>query len=142
MREVAKVLRVEKHTIEVQTFSNDSSACQTCPFNTVCGSQKNVHVVNPNNYEIKVGDMVEINIPERVSVSGLSGLLYGIPVVILLSVVLILKYSFGVNDYISLGVAGGIIGIYYFFLNKITSKRAGKFSPSIVKKVNGFTIKT
>ncbi|WP_036224629.1 SoxR reducing system RseC family protein [Mesoaciditoga lauensis] len=142
MREIAKVLKVEKHTIEVQTFSNDVASCQSCPLNTVCGSKKNIHVINPNGYDIKVGDMVEINIPQRVSVSALSGLLYGIPVVILLSTLLTLKYFVGMNDYISLGIAGGIIGLYYLVLNKGTRRRAAKFSPSVVKKVNNVTIKT
>ncbi len=141
MREMAKVLKVEKRIVEVQTFSNESTSCQTCPLNSVCGAKKSIHAVNPKGYDIKVGDTVEIDIPERVSVSALSGLLYGIPVVILLSTILTLKYLTGMNDYMSLGIAGVIIGLYYFFLNRITKKRAAKFSPSVVKKVSDFTIK-
>ncbi len=142
MHEMAKILKIEKRTIEVQTFSNDAAACQSCPLNSVCGSKKHIHVVNPNNYDVKIGDMVEINIPEHVSVSALSGLLYGIPVVILLATILTLKYLFGTNDYVSLGVAGVIVGIYFFILNRITARKAGKISPSIVKKIDNFTLKT
>ncbi len=137
MREVARVLKIEKHTLEVEAFSGGSaSTCSSCALNTVCGAKKKIHVMNPKGYDVKIGDMVEVDIPERVSVSGLSGLLYGIPVAIVLSVSMMLRYWFGLNDYLSLGISGGVVGFYYWFLNGYSKRNSAKFSPSVVKKIS------
>ena len=137
MREVARILKIGKHTLEVEAFSGGSaSTCSSCAVNTVCGAKKRIHVVNPKGYDVKIGDMVEIEIPEHVSVSALSGLLYGIPVVIVLSISMMLKYWIGLNDYLSLGISGGIVGLYYWFLNRYSRKNLVKFSPSVVKKIS------
>ncbi len=136
MREVARVLKIEKKILEVEAFSGENtSSCSACALNTVCGSKKKMHVVNPNGYDVKVGDMVEIEIPDHVSVSALSGLLYGIPVAIVLSVSMILTYWFGINNYLSLGISGGAVGLYYWFLNAYSKRKSAKFSPSVVKKI-------
>lgn len=137
MREVARVLKIGKHTLEVETFSGENaSTCSSCALNTVCGAKKKIHVINPEGYDVKIGDMVEIEIPEHVSVSALSGLLYGIPVVIVLSISMMLRYWIGLNDYLSLGISGGIVGLYYWFLNVYSRKNLVKFSPSVVKKIS------
>ncbi len=136
MHEVARVLKVEKRMLEVKTFSGGSdSTCSSCALNTVCGSKK-IHVTNPKGYDIKIGDMVEIDIPERVSVSALSGLLYGIPVIIILAVSMMLRYGLGLGDYLSLGISGGIVGFYYWFLNGYSKRNSARFSPSVVKKIS------
>ncbi len=135
MREVAKVVKIDSKIVEVQTFSSDPSACQSCPLKGICGSKKNVHAVNPQGYELEIGDMVEINVPNRVSVSKLSALLYGIPVVILLVLTMTLQNIFDLNVYFSLALSALTVGVYYWILNVITRRKVEKISPTIVKKL-------
>ncbi len=135
MREVAKVVKIDREIVEVQTFSDDPGACKSCPLKGLCAAKKNIHAVNPQRYELNLGDMVEINVPTRVSISGLSALLYGIPVVMLIVVMMVLQEIFALDVYVSLAVAAICVGVYYWLLNFITKRKVEKISPTIVKKI-------
>lgn len=138
MRETAKVIKVEKDTILVAKSA--SSSCDSCAAKKICNvSTAKIPVLNPKKYDIRIGDMVEYETPKRVSVTVLSSLLYGIPIVILLGLSVSLEKLFGFNDYLSLGIGAVAVGIYYFALNVYSKKRANKFLPYIVKKLGDST---
>ncbi|GEM_PF-1298150 len=136
MREIAKVVKIENHMILVEKSA--SSICGSCGIKDICNvSTVKVRVLNPKKYDISIGDMVEYESPKHASVTSLSALLYGIPIVILLALTISLKKLFGFSDYLSLGIAAVTVGIYYWILNVYSKKRANKFLPYIVKKVDG-----
>ncbi len=139
MREIAKVIKVETHTVWAERQA--SGYCNSCALKEICNSKPvKVRILNPKGYDVDVNDFVEYEAPEKKSTTLLSGLMYGIPVVILLTLTMLLKYLFNFNDYVSLGISGIAIGVYYYLLNVYSKKHFEKFVPYIVRKVNKPTL--
>ena len=76
MTEKALVLKVDKDFVQVRIGRN--SACAACGKCGMTEGQKHIDVYAKNNCEAKVGDTVEVEIPEA-STAGLALVAYGIP---------------------------------------------------------------
>lgn len=137
-----KVIKlVDKNTVELK-FSR-SSFCNHCVSKSSCNlleSSKNlvVKALNPRGLALKVGDTVVVE-HKDFSVSKLSFLVYGIPLIVFISFLTLFTILLKSELY---GFIGGIIAlIISFFALKIYDKKFGKrYKPVIIEKYDGNSV--
>lgn len=126
---------IDENTVELE-FSR-SSFCNHCASRESCNlleSSKNliVKAFKPKELELKIGDMVVVE-HEDFSVSKLSFLVYGIPLIVFISALTVSTVVFKSETY---GFLGGIVALLLSFLGLrgYDKKFARKFRPTVIEK--------
>jgi sigma-E factor negative regulatory protein RseC len=142
MREVAKVVKKNKNG-EYRLEKKRNTACGSCPSKNNCYTSKTGDAIMEIEAKSKIddlnaGDYVLIEIP-NVSPTKISFLLYGIPLIIFISLLLILS-SIGVSEgYAAIFSLIPMVG-FYIGLNIFDRKNREKLKPVIVEKVEEFNV--
>ncbi len=128
MTEKALVLKVDKDFVQVRIGRN--SACASCGKCGMSEGQKHIDVYAKNNCDAKVGDTVEVEIPEASS-AGLALAAYGIPLFPALVIFFVMVFS-NLPEWASiLGFLGGY-AVGFVILAILDKSRKHKWAQSPV----------
>lgn len=138
LREVMRVIKlIDKNTVELR-FSR-SSLCNHCVSKESCNllessKELTLKAVKPESLDLKVGDIVVVE-HRDFSVTKLSSLVYGIPLIIFVAFLTFFIVIFKNELY---GFLGSLLAlIVSFIFLKVYDKRVGeKYRPKIVEKYN------
>lgn len=127
------VTEVKNGIATVSVLQSDS--CKECSAKIFCHTDNNIRSVTAKDtYGVKTGDKVLISIKGRNVVSA-SFLLYGMPLIILISGIFIGMNIFKNNSELLSTLSGiALVGIFYLFIYLLShSKRSkNKFLPMII----------
>ncbi len=113
----------------------ESDFCEECSAKIFCHTDSNARNVTAKDpYGVKAGDKVRISIKGR-SVVAVSFLLYGLPLVLLITGIFVGMNYFKDNSEVLSSAAGiAFVGIYFFAIHFISNlnRRKNKFLPKII----------
>ncbi len=111
----------------------DTSGCENCDLKDHCITKlKSSLKAYTNGFNLTMGDKVEVEIPELVTIKSTS-IAYGIPFAMFLT-----GFFIGYSISEIFGLVGGLsgLGISFFVSKKVGNKFVKKNLPKVVKKLN------
>ena len=111
----------------------DTSGCENCDLKDHCRTKlKSSLKAYTNGFDLIMGDKVEVEVPELVSLKATS-IVYGIPFALFLS-----GFFIGYSISEIFGLVGGLsgLGLSFFVTRKIGNRFMKNNLPKVVKKLN------
>jgi positive regulator of sigma E activity len=135
--EKGTVVEINEKSVNVVMMKNDH--CESCGsmFCNLNGKEQPV-VETQKREDIKVGDIVEVTIGGD-QVLNISFFIYGVPIIILIATIIVgLRVFTGANaELLSVGIAVGIIVVYYFIFNLVAKRIKDNIKlPKITRKLS------
>ncbi|HOO33730.1 MAG TPA: SoxR reducing system RseC family protein [Thermotogota bacterium] len=114
-------------------------ACQHCNSRVLCGvkNEFSFKALNASGEKLNEGDIVEFSLPE-ISVSRISFIVYGIPLIIFLSILLFLLIPMKVNEYTAVAVS--LVALFATYIataiyDKKIFRKSEAALPKIIRKI-------
>ncbi|MEI8350276.1 MAG: SoxR reducing system RseC family protein [Candidatus Omnitrophota bacterium] len=129
LTEVAEVVEANGNAVKIKFTKRPMCSC--CNFNTLCkGGEDSLSITNVP-FPVQCGDKIEVSVEEKVSLVG-SILLFGIPIVIFVTVVLLLKRHSEITSFLA---ALCTIAFYYAIIKIAVKKKEKYFNLKILRKL-------
>jgi len=128
-QEITEVSEVKGDLVKIRFTKQPMCSC--CNFSTFCKCGEDELSVTNLPFPVEPGDKVEVGVEERVSLVS-SILLFGIPVIIFVLTVLLLKQQPAIHSFIAACCA---IMVYYIIIKLGVRKKEKYFCLKILRKV-------